>query len=232
MGRQGGAVHVVRVRKSHVDKQGNRRDYSSAYLRRTFRDGGKVRNETVANLSALPAHVIDWVEAGLKGQSLVPADQAATVTRSVPHGHVAAVWAQAVALGLPGLLGPAGRHRDLAMALIVSRVVHPGSKLATCSWWDDTSLGVDLGVAGASTDETYAAMDWLLDRQDAIEARLAKRHLAVEVNPDRMALFDLSSSWLEGSHCPLAARGYSRDGKKGKPQIEYGLLTDPAGRPV
>jgi hypothetical protein len=215
-----------------VDKHGQRRDYQSAYLRRTFRDGGKVRNETVANLSALPAHVIDWVEAGLKGKSLVPAEQAATITRSVPHGHVAAVWAQAVGLGLPALLGPAGRARDLAMALVVSRVVHPGSKLATASWWADTTLGVDLGVAGASTDEVYAAMDWLLGRQDAIEARLARRHLAPQANPTRMALFDLSSSWMEGSHCPLAKRGYSRDGKKGKTQIEYGLLTDPAGRPV
>jgi len=232
MGRKTGAVHVVRVHKSHVDKQGQQRDYHSAYLRRTFREGGKVRNETVADLSTLPAHVVDWVEAGLKGQSLVPADQAATITRSVPHGHVAAVWTQAAALGLPALLGPASRHRDLAMALIVSRVVRPGSKLATASWWDDTTLGLDLDVAGASTDEVYAAMDWLTGRQDAVEARLAKRHLAPEVNPSRMALFDVSSSWMEGSHCPLAKRGYSRDGKKNRTQIEYGLLTDPEGRPV
>ena len=196
MGRKSGAVHVVRVRKTHVDKHGQRRDYQSAYLRRTFREGGKVCNETVANLSALPSHVLDWVEAGLKGKSLVPADEVVTITRSVPHGHVAAVWAQAVALGLPALLGPAGRHRDLALALIVSRVVHPGSKLATAAWWDDTSLGGDLEVAGASTDEVYAAMDWLLGRQDAIEAKLAQRHLAAESNPGRMALFDLSSSWM------------------------------------
>src|SRR5258708_21621543 len=113
MAREGGAVHVVRVRKSHVDKAGRQRDYESAYLRRTFREDGKVRNETVANLSSLPAHVVDWVEAGLKGQSLVPAGQAATITRAVSHGHVAAVWAQAVALGLAGLLGPARRQRDL-----------------------------------------------------------------------------------------------------------------------
>ncbi len=232
MGKQGGAVHVVRVRKSHVDKGGVRRDYQSAYLRRTFREGGKVRNETVANLSALPAHVVDWVEAGLKGKSLVPADQAATITASVPHGHVAAVSAQADALGLPTLLGPSGRQRDLAMALIISRVVQPASKLATASWWDDTTLGVDHDVAGASTDEVYACMDWLVDRQEAIEAKLAQRHLAGPANPSRMALFDLSSSWMEGRHCPLAKRGYSRDGKKGTLQIEYGLLTDPAGRPV
>ena len=229
----GGKVHVVRVSKTgYVDKRGRRRDYSSAYLRRTYRDGGKVKNETVANLSALPDHVIDLIDAGLKGQHLVPATQAVTITGSLPHGHVAAVHAMARTLGLPALLGPAGRSRDLALALIISRVVQPGSKLSTLTWWDDVTLGADLGVAGASTDDIYAAMDWLEHRQDAIEAELARRHLAPEPNPARMALFDLSSSWLEGTRCPLAARGYSRDGKKGKLQIEYGLLTDPAGRPV
>src|SRR5271170_5493838 len=126
----------------------------------------------------------------------------------------------------------AGRPRDLALALIISRVARPGSKLSTLTWWNDATLGADLGVADASTDDIYAAMDWLEHRQDAIEARLAARHLAPEANPSKMALFDLSSSWLEGSHCPLAARGYSRDGKKGTLQIEYGLLTDPEGRPV
>jgi hypothetical protein len=233
MAGNGGKVHVVRVSKTgYVDKQGRRRDYSSAYLRRTYRSEGKVKNETVANLSALPDHVIDLIDAGLKGRQLVPADEAVTITRSLAHGHVAAVAALAARLGLPALLGPAGRPRDLALALIISRVVQPGSKLSTLTWWDDTTLGADLGVAGASTDDIYAAMDWLEHRQDAIEAELARRHLAPEPNPARMALFDLSSSWLEGSHCPLAARGYSRDGKKGRLQIEYGLLTDPAGRPV
>jgi len=228
-----GKVHVVRVTKTgYVDKQGRRKDYSSAYLRRTYREAGKVKNETVANLSSLPGHVIDLIDAGLKGQQLVPASDAVTITRSVPHGHVAAVHAMAAKLGLPALLGPAGRPRDLALALVISRVVRPGSKLSTLTWWADTTLGADLGVADASTDDIYAAMDWLEDRQDAIEAGLARRHLAPDANPARMALFDLSSSWLEGSHCPLAARGYSRDGKKGKLQIEYGLLTDPAGRPV
>src|SRR5438445_467968 len=228
-----GKVHVVRVSKTgYVDKQGRRKDYSSAYLRRTYRDGGKVKNETVANLSALPDHVIDLIDAGLKGQQLVPAAGAVTITRSVPHGHVAAVHAMARELGLPALLGPAGRQRDLALALIISRVIQPGSKLSTLTWWADTTLGADLGIAGASTDDIYAAMDWLEHRQDAIEAGLARRHLGPQANPARMALFDLSSSWLEGRCCPLAARGYSRDGKKGKLQIEYGLLTDPAGRPV
>jgi len=233
MVRNTGKVHVVRVSKTgYVDKEGHRRDYSSAYLRRTYRSEGKVKNETVANLSALPDHVIDLIDAGLKGRQLVPAGEAVTITRSLPHGHVAAVHAMARELGLAALLGPAGRHRDLALALVISRVTAPASKLSTLTWWADTTLGEDLGVAGASTDDIYAAMDWLEHRQDAIEAGLAARHLAPEPNPARMALFDLSSSWLEGTQCPLAARGYSRDGKKGRLQIEYGLLTDPAGRPV
>jgi hypothetical protein len=233
MTRNSGKVHVVRVKKTgYVDKQGRARDYSSAYLRRTYRQAGAVKNETVANISALPDHVIDLIDAGLKGQQLVPAGQAVTITASVPHGHVAAVHAMATKLGLPALLGPAGRHRDLALALIISRVVKPGSKLAALAWWADVTLGADLGVAGVSTDDIYAAMDWLGGRQDDIEAGLARRHLGPEPNPARMALFDLSSSWLEGRCCPLAARGYSRDGKKGRLQIEYGLLTDPDGRPV
>jgi hypothetical protein len=233
MARTSGKVHVVRVSKTgYVDKQGRRKDYTSAYLRRTYRDGGKVKNETVASLSALPDHVIDLIEAGLKGQQLVPAAEAVTITRSLPHGHVAAVHAMARTLGLPALLGPPGRQRDLALALIISRVVQPGSKLSTLTWWADVTLGADLGVGDAAADDIYAAMDWLGSRQDAIEAGLARRHLAPEPNPSRMALFDLSSSWLEGTHCPLAARGYSRDGKKGTLQIEYGLLTDPEGRPV
>ncbi|MGO8887848.1 MAG: IS1634 family transposase [Streptosporangiaceae bacterium] len=233
MARSTGKVHVVRVTKTgYVDKQGRRKDYSSAYLRRTYRDAGTVKNETVASLSALPDHVIDLIDAGLKGQQLVPAGDAVTITRSLPHGHVAAVHAIARSLGLPALLGPAGPQRDLALALIISRVVAPASKLSTLAWWADTTLGADLGVAGACTDDIYAAMDWLAGRQDGIEAGLAARHLAPEADPSRMALFDLSSSWMEGRCCPLAARGYSRDGKKGKLQIEYGLLTDPAGRPV
>jgi hypothetical protein len=228
------AMHVARIKSSHTDKQGRRRDYESRLLRRTYRDGGKVRHETLANLTRLPDHVVDAVEASLKGEALAAAKDAPAVTiaRSVPHGHVAAVYAMARKLGMPALLGPAGRQRDLALALIVSRVAHPGSKLSTLAWWGDVTLGADLGIRDATTDEAYAAMDWLEARQGAIEARLARRHLAPAANPQRMALFDLSSSWLEGRCCPLGARGYSRDGKKGKIQIEYGLLTDPEGRPV
>lgn len=215
-----------------MDKEGRPREYRSHLVRRTFREGGKVKHQTLANITALPEAAIEAIRATLRGELVLPAGQVMAITRAVPHGHVAAVWAQAAALGLPALLGPAGRQRDLAMALVISRVLRPGSKLATASWWDDTTLGVDLGVAGASTDEIYASMDWLLGRQDHVEAKLAKRHLAAEANPSRMALFDLSSSWMEGTHCPLAKRGYSRDGKKNRTQIEYGLLTDPAGRPV
>jgi hypothetical protein len=206
--------------------------YESVLVRRSYRDGGKVRHETLANLSALPGEAVAAIEATLKGERLVPAGQAVTITASLPHGHVAAVHAMAAKLGLPALLGPACAQRDLALGLVISRVVAPASKLATRTWRADTTLGADLGITGASTGDLYAAMDWLEDRQDAIEAGLARRHLAPDANPARMALFDLSSSWLEGRCCPLAARGYSRDGKKGKLQIEYGLLTDPAGRPV
>jgi hypothetical protein len=232
MSARGGSMHVARNKRTYVAKSGERRVYESVLVRRTYRDGGRVRHETLANLSALPAEAAAAVEATLKGQRLVPAAQAVTITRSVPHGHIAAVHAMAAKLGLPGLLGPAGRARDLALALVISRVVAPASKLSTLTWWADTTLGADLGVADACTGDIYAAMDWLEHRQDGIEAKLARRHLAPDTNPARMALFDLSSSWLEGSHCPLAARGYSRDGKKGKLQIEYGLLTDPDGRPV
>jgi Transposase DDE domain len=232
MAARSGAMHVARNKRAYVAKSGERRVYESVLVRRTYRDGGKVRHETLANLSALPAGAVAAIEATLKGERLVPAGQAVTIAGSLPHGHVAAAHAMAVKLGLPALLGPAGWQRDLALGLVISRVVAPASKLATLTWWDDTTLGADLGIAGASTDDIYAAMGWLEHRQDAIEARLAARHLAPAANPSKMALFDLSSSWLEGRCCPLAARGYSRDGKKGQLQIEYGLLTDPAGRPV
>jgi hypothetical protein len=223
-----GAVHVDRVRSRHVTAAGEVREYESRLLRRSYRDGAKVRKETLANLSALPTAAVDAVEAVLRGATLVDAGQAVTVGRSRAHGHVALVAGQGRRLGLPGLLGPACRERDLACALVISRVVAPQAKLATLAWWDDVTLGPDLGVADVPRDQVYAAMDWLLERQDDIERQLAGRHLRA----GGMALFDLSSSWVEGSHCELAAFGYSRDGKRGKAQIEYGLLTDPEGRPV
>ena len=227
-------MHVATTSRAHVTKTGEQRLYQSHLLRRSFREDGKVKHQTLANLTPLPVEQIDLLRRSLNGERFAPVDTVAvTVERSLPHGDVALVMARARALGFPALLGPAGRHRDVALALIVSRVVRPGTKLATVTWWVDTTLGVDLGVADTSTDDAYAAMDWLLGRQDSIEGKLARRHLLDETgNPHRMALFDLSSSWMEGQHCSLAARGYSRDGKKGKPQIEYGLLTDPHGRPV
>src|SRR6266571_4742920 len=197
--RRAGAMHVETSRSHQILKDGTERVYQRHLLRRSYRDGGKVRKETLANLSHLPEDAIEAVRLVLAGR-----------------------------LGFPGLLGPPCRERDLAFALIISRIARPASKLSTISWWDDVTLGADLGVAGASTDEVYDAMDWLVARQDDIEATLAGRHL----RQGGMALFDLSSSWVEGSHCELAAFGHSRDGKRGKPQIEYGLLTDKEGRPV
>lgn len=223
MPKRGGAMHVATTRRHY-----NGKTYETHLLRRSYRQDGKVKHETLANLSHLPAEAIELVRHTLKGETFVAAADAFQVTRSLPHGHVALVWAMARQLGLPALLGPPGRERDLALALVVARVVKPGSKLATTRWWADTTLAHDLGVAEASTDEVYAAMDWLGGRQDQIERTLARRHL----EPGGLALFDLSSSYVEGHHCELAARGYSRDQKVGKDQVEYGLLTDPQGRPV
>ena len=225
-------MHVARNKRSYVAKSGEERVYETVLLRRTYREAGKVKHETLANLSKVPTEAVAALEATLKGQALVPAGSEFTLTRALPHGHVAAVAAMAHRLKLPALLGPRCRSRDLVVALIISRVLRPASKLSTLAAWPDTTLGVDLGVVGASTDEVYAAMDWLAERQDKIEKKLAAQHLAPQANPTRMALFDLTSSWVTGRCCELAARGYSRDGKKGLPQIEYGVLTDPEGRPV
>jgi hypothetical protein len=221
--KRSGAVHVARIVRKYKDKE-----YVSHLLRRTYREDGKIRHETLGNISALPEATIEVIKASLAGKTLVVAGGDVVIERSLPHGHVAAIWAQAKALGLPGLLGPACAERDLAMAAIVARVARPGSKAATTKWWAEATMGADMGLADAGTDEVYSAMDWLVGRQGRIEAALAKRHLA----PGGMVMFDLSSSWMEGTHCPLAKRGYSRDHKGGKLQIEYGLMTDSDGRPV
>ena len=221
-------MHVSTTRRHYTGKDGRERVYETHLLRRSFREGAKVRNETLANLSHLPAEAIAAIRAVLGGEHLVVAGEGFVLERSRPHGHVAAVHAMARRLRLPGLLGEPGRMRDLAMALLIARVVRPGSKLATRRWWADTTLAADLGVADASRDEVYAALDWLADRQDTIEAALAARHLT----DGGMAMFDLSSSWVTGRHCPLAAFGHSRDARRDHPQITYGLLTDTAGRPV
>ncbi len=220
---QSGAIHVATTRRQHGDKV-----YETHLLRHSFREDGKVKNVTLGNLSHLPAQTIALIRESLAGKSHVVAGADFEIERSLPHGHVGALWAMASKLGMPALLGPASEERALAMALIIARAAAPLSKLATTRWWADTTLGVDLGICDASTDDVYGAMDWLGARQGAIEASLARRH----VSSDAMVLYDLSSSWMEGTHCPLAKRGYSRDHKAGKAQIEYGLMTDAAGRPI
>jgi hypothetical protein len=221
--RKGPGVHVDTTVRRHKG-----REYRAHLLRRSVRDGTKVRKETLANLSALPDEAITAIRRVLAGETLVAAEELFDIVRARPHGHVAAVAAMARRLGLPALLGPACRERDLVFALLVARVCRPGSKLATTRWWADTTLAVDVGIERADTDDVYAAMDWLLDRQERIERQLADRHL----QPGGLVLYDLSSSWLEGRTCPLAAFGHSRDGRRGKRQITYGLVTDPQGRPV
>jgi hypothetical protein len=222
---------VATTRRHYKD-----RVYETTLLRRSYRAGGRVKTETLGNLSHLPPETIELIRRSLKGETFVPAAQAAArfgpdgleISRSLPHGHVAAAAAMATKLGLVELIGPPCRERDIAVGLVLARVCKPGSKLAATRWWADTTVGSDLGLLDASTDEVYAAMDWLLARKQPIQAGLAARHLA----PGGRVLFDLSSSWLEGWACPLAKPGHSRDGKRGKPQIEYGIIADPQGRPV
>ena len=229
MTRRGGAVHVATTRRHYKDKV-----YETHLLRRSYREGGRVKTETLGNLSHLPAATIELIRRSLKGEVFVPAGQAPlgpdglTIARSLPHGHVAAAAAMATKLGLVELIGPPCQERDLVVGLVLARVCKPSSKLAATRWWADTTVGVDLGLLDASTDQVYAAMDWLLSRKQPIQAALAARHLAA----GGRVLFDLSSSWLEGWACPLAKPGHSRDGKRGKPQIEYGIIADPQGRPV
>ena len=152
-------MHVAKVSHRYRTKSGEDREYVSHQLRRTFREGGKVTLEPLTNLSALPIAAIEAVRAVLAGKTVAVAGEALTLIRSLPHGHAAAVWAQAKAVGPAGVAGPAGRARDVAMALVVARVVRPASKLATARWWTDTTLAADLGVADASRNETYAALD-------------------------------------------------------------------------
>lgn len=229
MARRGGAVHVATTRRHYKDTV-----YETHLLRRSYREDGRVKTETLGNLSHLPAATIELIRGSLRGEVVSPAvagefgPEALRITRSLPHGHVAAAAAMAAKLGLVELIGPPCRERDLVVGLVLARVCRPGSKLAATRWWADTTAGADLGLVNASTDEVYAALDWLLGRQDAIQAALAARHL----HTGGRVLFDLSSSWMEGSACPLAVRGHSRDGKRGKPQIEYGIVADPQGRPV
>jgi len=223
MPERGRAIHVATTRRHYKD-----RVYETHLLRRSYREGGKVRTETVGNISHLPPELIDLVRRGLRGERFLPGDGLER-RASLPHGHVVAVLGTLRRLGLDALLDRRpSRSRDLVVALIAARLLSPGSKLETSRRLSQTTLGATLGVEGASEDELYAAMDWLLARQGAIEARLAARHL----EDGSLVLYDLSSTYVTGRHNPLAKIGYSRDGKPGTPQIEYGLITDHAGRPV
>ena len=170
-------MHVSTTRRHYIGKDGDERTYETHLLRRSVRQGSKVRNETLANLSHLPDEIIEAIKAGLSGETLVVAGSGFDLTRSLPHGHLAAVSVMAKTLGLAELLGPSCKERDIAYALILARVVHPRPKLATTKWWGDTTLVADLCLGGVSTDEVYAAMDWLGERQEAIETKLAQRHL-------------------------------------------------------
>ena len=217
-------MHVARVR--HV--QGGR-EYTSVLLRQSYREGRSVKHRTLASLTALPPAVIDAIERSLRGEHLVPAAAAFRIVRSTPHGHVAAVLGVLRTLGLEALLDRrASRSRDLALAMVVARLVAPCSKLATARTFGQSTLGSVLDVADASEDELYGALDWLLARQARVERALARRHLA----SGSLVLYDVSSTYVEGSHCPLAAYGHSRDHRPDRRQIVFGLVTHARGCPV
>ena len=207
----------------------NRNSPPAILLRESYRENGKVKTRTLANLSKLPASAIDVLKRSLKGQSLVPLEETLDIVASPHHGHVEAVHQALRRLGLPRLMDSRpSRERNLVVAMIVARILAPHSKLATTRWWHNTTLPAVLGVQDANESDLYAALDWLLKRQGRIEKKLAARHLA----EGGLALYDLSSSYFEGATCPLAAFGRNRDGKKGKRQVNYGLLANSQGVPV
>jgi len=213
----------------HIHVVPNRGSPPTVLLRESYREGSKVGKRTLANLSSLSAAQIEAIRATLRGEALQPVAQCFEITASRSHGHVQAVALTLQRLGLAGVLASKPcRERDLVLAMVASRIVAPHTKLATTRWWHTSTLAEDFGVADASEDDLYAAMDWLLARQDTIQKKLAARHLSA----GGLVLYDLSSSYFEGSCCPLAKLGYSRDGKKGLLQVNYGLLTDARGCPV
>lgn len=204
--------------------------YRSKLLRSSFRDDrGKVQKKTLANLSHLPDPAIDLLKAHLAGRSLVDPADAFQIRRSASHGPVLAVLETFRQLGFAQLVSSRpSPQRDLVCALVAARIIRPHSKLATARWWHSTSLPDYFDLADADAEQLYAALDWLLQRQHRIQGKLARRHFAA----GGLVLLDLSSSYFEGSACPLAHFGYNRDGKKGKLQVNYGLLCEPHGRPV
>ncbi len=213
----------------HIHIVPNRGAAPTVLLRESYREGTKVCKRTLANLSSLSATQVEGVRAALRGDAWQPIAQSFEIIASLPHGHVHAVELAMQRLGIAALLGSKpSRERDLVLAMIAARIVAPDTKLATTRWWHTTTLAQDFGVSTASEDDAYAAMDWLLERQDAIQKKLAARHL----REGGLVLYDLSSSYFEGTTCPLARLGYSRDGRKGMLQVNYGLLTDVRGCPV
>jgi hypothetical protein len=218
----------------YIEAVPNRNSPPAILLRESYRENGKVRKRTLCNLSEWPTAYIEGLRGVLKGGTVIPAEgEAFTVVRSLPHGHVAAALGTARRIGLDRILSPDGnRYRDLILALLIGRILDPTSKLAAARALSPatagSSLGEVLGLGEVDEDELYQALDWLRQRQPAIEARLAKRHLS----NGTLVLYDISSSYMEGRCCPLAKRGYSRDGKKGTLQIIYGLLCAPDGCPI
>jgi len=209
----------------------NRTSPPAILLREGYREGGKVKNRTLANLSKLPPEAIDALRRVLKGHKLVSTDELFEIVEdgSRSHGHLEAVMIAMQRLGFAGLVSSRrSRQRDLVVAMVAARILNPQSKLATTRWWSSTTLPDMLGVGNAREDDLYEAMDWLLERQNKIEKKLAKRHL----QEGGLALYDLTSSYFEGVTCPLAAFGYNRDKKRGKLQVNYGLLTNEQGVPV
>ena len=217
-------LYVAHIKREYKDKV-----YESHLIRRSYRDGKKVKQKTIANISPLPESLREIISKSLKGEMFLPATQAIEIFRSRSHGHVAAVKKMFEDLDMDSLISPVpSRERDLVKAMIISRIIKPQTKLATTRSWHDSTLPELLGIEDADEDELYEAMDWLVKRQPLIEAKLADRHL--KKNP--LALYDVSSSYYEGSCCSLASYGYNRDRKKGKCQIVYGLIVDSEGRPI
>jgi len=217
-------MHVVTNRV-----QRGEREYRSVLLRRSYREGGRVKKETLANLSHLPDELVELIRGWLRGERYLAGGEELRIERSLPAGHVDAVLAMARRLELARLLDRApSRERDLCLAMICQRLLAPGSKLQATRALGQSTLASELSVEGADADELYAALDWLGERQEAIQARLARRHVA----NGELVLYDVSSSYFEGRTCPLAALGYSRDGKRGTLQIIYGQLCDRRGRPI
>jgi transposase len=207
----------------------NRNSPPAILLRESYREAGRVRNRTLANLSDWPAAKIEALRALLRGQLVCASSPSFEITASRTHGHVQAVALAMQRVGLASVIASKPcRERDLVLAMVASRILAPHTKLATTRWWHTTTLACDFGVVEASEDDLYAAMDWLLARQDTIQKKLARRHLS----KGGLVLYDLSSSYFEGTTCPLAKLGYNRDGRKGLLQVNYGLLTDRGGCPV